>query len=1144
MTLASLVTAYTRTPSATVYLNGQRWHRVIALSRAQTFGGAMSGGRVTGREPPVTPTIGMAVSWTWGYNGQEVAGFTGEISDVIDHSYPDRWELEVKDTSWRADKAQQVLATSPLNSITASAAVVYLLNHYGGIPTSRLSIPTLAASGSEWGGAEWTLGVLTPVQWGDTDTGSGGTTALKAAQEICSCLGYWLYCGADGIIRARQMERKPASTAAVVYREGINFLVTGAPDRRQSYEAIYNRVVVRGANTGVDGAQIMDAYQTAHPLLPSGVYREYTFSSSLIEYVNPSEAGAASATSIAQRILNVMSRVPNVITARAKADPRRAVGDTVGVVAPHISISTQQNFFIYGLETTLDLQRGVFDQQLTLDGGTGSTGYTTIPAPEAAFSWTLMSEGLDGNSVVDVFLDGTASTSPSGEIVSYAWSTSTATYGGTPNAASGPKASFVFLASEVTATVTLTVTDTTSKTGTLTQDITLAGDALLTPLARAAHVAFGAAWYATPDGGRAWNTETSGGAAIVVPEIGAGVDSRAIGSGATYGLLTTRGASSDGLRRTLDTLATASTSLASTGVVTAIWVNEANPARVWVAVGGALKRSTDGGATFTTLTGPGAGAIRWIIEDPAVDNSVFICAGANVYNTTAPALAGAWAVLYEGPTGATARQLVRSRDGQITWVCYTGTFTGDPAQRIETGAGITFPGTPAAEIRALALDPSASVSGAATLYAISGDDPARIFVTDGLTGAGTTESTQTFPAGATVQHAIHDPSAPIVYCADFDSVAAGQGAARKYLPQADQLLLWKAGAAGEQAHMIGLGASNAAPVEVMVGTHGDLAGSNGVWHYTPASGWALQSTGLPATVWYARALAAAPTDPDVALLLINAADDDQYAVSGGTVYMVGTTDTPLYYTDDGGATWSGVAITTVFADGASPLTLSRMEFSDVTAGQWWMAGSVTPDGSIWRGTDGGAPTETHYLGDRTTYITAGLDGDAIVRRANTGKLYRIDSGMASHDITSADQILGQAWAFDRLPMPGAGLVAVELNESDVLFSADYRASSLVALSLGQTKQSISAGQDAIYANGSDVDEIRRITGLPGTATATTIVLGGTLGPVRVGRQRRVAVAVREEGSNDVYLSADGVTFSLLAGPAALSLANHLEVIER
>jgi hypothetical protein len=56
--------------------------------------------------------------------------------------------------------------------------------------------------------------------------------------------------------------------------------------------------------------------------------------------------------------------------------------------------------------------------------------------------------------------------------------------------------------------------------------------------------------------------------------------------------------------------------------------------------------------------------VTWMMEDPSVDNSVFLLAGADMYHATDPTVG--YALLYAGPIGATARQFVRSRDGQVT----------------------------------------------------------------------------------------------------------------------------------------------------------------------------------------------------------------------------------------------------------------------------------------------------------------------------------------------------------------------------------------------------------------------------------------------------------------------------------------------
>jgi hypothetical protein len=1011
-----------------------------------------------------------------------------------------------------------VIATDPLNSITASAAIRYILTHYGGISNSRISLPTFTASGSEWGGSEWTLGILTPVSWGDTETNTGGTTALKAAQEICSVLGYWLYADASGIIRAKQMERAPSLSPAHTFMRGVDLLTEGSPELVEDVDAIRNRIIVRGANTGVEGAQIMDAFQTSHPVLPAGVYQEDTFSSFLIEYVNASEAGAASATEIAKRILKVRSRLPIVVRHRTKADPRLAVGATVAIQDSGIGYTAAKNFFIYALETSLDCVTGAFDQQHTLDGGTGNSGYTTIPPPDASFSWRLVAETLDADAVVEVFLDGSGSTSLSGgEIVSWDWSTSTTTYGGSPTTATGVKAVLLFLASEGTADITLTVTDTTSKTGTIEQTIDLTGADTMPPIQRVLSVAFGAAWAVTPDGGVTWNIETTNGDAIAVGTIGAGADDRAAGTAGTYGVLATRGSGgAGGLRGSLDLLATASTNLVSNGgaITSNIWVNEANPARVWFAIGTAVYRSLDGGATKTAMAAA-PDTVTWIMEDPSVDNSVFLLAGADMLNATDPTVG--WAVLYPGPVGATARQFVRSRDGQVTWICYTGAPAGEALQRVENGAAADIAAT---DIRTLALDNAAS-SLVATLWAVTADNPAQIWSFDGLTGLSATQATPTLPSGATAMHMLSDPDVDLLYIADFDSVVNGTGAVRKFL--ADQLYLYKAGATGQQAHMLGFGARATAPAEVLRMTISVDPG--GVWHYRDGF-WTFRPITASGTM-RGITIAADPFNPSRWLAVFN---NDSVAcfASGGKIIGDDWGYSPLWETEDAGVTWTEVLITPPpgWIDGSF---CSSVSFNDQFGNSWaavfanggtyytavvlGSGGAVTSivEGSTTSAPDITSGTEGEWL--LLVTFSAGADG---TRYLDTSSIFHTPAGSPPTDIGTH--------AIDR--ESGASRGAYIVDGDIVYHTTDYRAAQPTSLLTGRSADGISAGRVAVYY--SDSGDVFRVIDPTGAATTTQVIFGNGKSYPRVDRQTRTLMGAAVGGA---VVIDDGITTTTIPPPS-------------
>lgn len=1114
---------YAARPTATCYLDGKRWYGIKKLRYGQQFGQNIAGGSVEGRDPPTDPRVGMTLSWRWGYDGVEVAGFMGYVSERDVTSYPNTWKLECKDTLWLADQNSSVLQTSPLNSITAKAAVIYLLNNYGGIPTSKIQVSTLPASGAAWVGGEWVLGLLTPVQWGDTDTNSGGTTALQAAALICGALGYWLYCDSGGIIRAKQMEKKPSTVAREVFERAVNLLVQGAPVRKQAYDKVYNQVTVHGANTGIDGAQLVDQRQTTHPLLRSGVVRDWPYSNFLLEYENASDAGAASVSSVATRLINVVSRVPDEETHRAKADPNRKVGDTVGLIDAKVGLSSQKNYFIYAIDRTLDLDTGAFDDALSLDGGTGNTGFTTIPPPDASFSWELEAETLDGTAVVVVSLDASGSTSPTGEIVSSVFSTSTATYGGTPNTFTGVKGQFVFAASASPASVSLTVTDTTAKTGTYAASIDLTGADTAPPLVEVVSGAAGAAWYATPDGGGTWNIETSNGDAISVGTIGAGADDRAAGTAGTYGLVATRGSGGIGLRQTINVLSGASTNLVSAGgaVTSNIWVNEANPARLWWAVGTAVYRSTDGGVTKTAMHAAPA-SVAWIMEDPSVDNSVFLLAGSSMYNATDPTVG--WALLYSGPVGSTARQFVRSRDGQVTWICFTGAPAGEALQRVETGALADWTAT---DCRTLALDRNAS-SLVATVYGITGDDPAQIWSFDGLTGLSSHQLASTFPSGATVQHMIQSRKFDVIYTADFDSIASGQGAFRKLFADMDKLLLWKALTSGQQAHMLGLGGSVSAPATILLLPAGETGAADMLFILDGSTG-----------VWTSKALPAA-SKSDWQWIEANPFDTKKLLLFRYT----GSGDNALYYSADFGDTW-----TTVFTNLTTDddTTGKLVQWSLSFGSEWIMSRSFSSSQRrLLRGTDATYAETTLATGDEI-FMGAGLNGDAVWSDSGNVVYYTDSGGTTSAGVTSTG--LGFGFTY---PLRGTRKMvhARTASEHEIAVTNDYQSTAFADIATSGARSFVGVLANETLICGGRADGIQEVADAWGAQIVTLAAFAGMgIGAVATDKQTQTVAAAIYGPGNPATLqpavrgAAGG--WSLIARPpTAGNLANRIEVLTR
>jgi hypothetical protein len=1123
MSLAERLADTSRLPVATVRLNGARWADWLVLSRAQSYGGGISGGAVEGRNPPMRPAVGMPISWSWGYarpdgtGRSEIDGFTGVVSEVVEGAYPQRISVKVADPLWKADRQQKDIATDPLNSIAASAAVKQIL---AGAGLTRLSIPTLPASGSAWSGGEWVLGTLTPVSFPNS-------TALAAANKICETLGFWLYCDAGGVARAVQLERRPSDSPFRTLRWGVDFLITGTP-RRTRPDTAKNRIVVRGATTGVQGAQIWDEWMTG----AGDRSHELTFD--LVEFVNEAQAGEASATGVAKRTLRLWSREPSITDIpRLKADPRLSVGMTVAVECSLIGFPSPKPFFVYSLSTTLDRRKGDFSQQLTLDGGTGDQGYTTIPPPEASFTWRIVRETLDGVGVVELFLDGTSSRSlADGEIVSYAWSTATATALGMPTTATGPKAMFVYPAATAIADVTLTVTDTSSKTGSYSQAIPLAGDDLVQPTSRVISLALGSAWAVTPDGGETWRVETTGDSTLV-PEVSGDA------------LLSTRATGSTGLRGTSDALATASEALAGLGgQITALSVTPVTGV-VWAAVGVSLYRSIDGGATFT-LWGTLPATITAVLEDPAVPSSVFVLAGADMWHSTLDTPGTAWATLYAGPEGATARHLVRGESGATTWIAYTGTFIGSPLQRVEGPLTAVWPlGTSpdVTEVRAVALAPDE-----ATVYAW--DSEGRGWSVDSETGLATAIAA-TLASGETAQHALHDPDDAIVYLATFGETA---GTTYKYFPLIGGALFpFYVPASGQQSHRVGLGVPLTVAARIIVPPWGE-SGAGDVIQVWESGAWTTRPAPSPGNYW--QSIAINPFASLEWLLWGNSTGDNSSFIRTGTnLRMADGTTPPLWRTTDGGLTWSAVELpspdvaqTTMILNTA-PV---GVQFTGIGT-SWALSGWVgSPNRSVvWRGDEATAAAPT-IVGDASANQIGA--GTVIVGMAGDMALVPIEGVAGSGDYSSSrmavltiDGSVSVPTGASGVGRDGVGGTAIIMpgtrqlilsRDGGLYGAADYRAGQVVDLGISVAGMWLAPLADgSLFAAGAA--GVERVTNPFGAAMVAASSIAG--GGVVVSDTATRTVAVASDGAGYSIWDGESWVVNVLA-PAGVALSGFFAVV--
>ena len=197
------------------------------------------------------------------------------------------------------------------------------------------------------------------------------------------------------------------------------------------------------------------------------------------------------------------------------------------------------------------------------------------------------------------------------------------------------------------------------------------------------------------------------------------------------------------------------------------------------------------------------------------------------------------------------------------------------------------------------------------------------------------ELSDTFPAGAVVQHAIADPDIPVIYAADFDSVASGTGAVRKLVLDSQKLLLYREGASGRQAHLIGLGPLVRPPVVADLLVVQKFTSTYGVQHYRLGA-WVDATGDLIDYPWRG----------------IVARDANEWIVWGGD---------KAYITLNAGVNWTEL---TDIADGRS--LAQALGF-----GQGIMGAAYSSDGT-WAivGSGGAFPTEAGFItvGSGTTTI--------------------------------------------------------------------------------------------------------------------------------------------------------------------------------
>ncbi len=377
------------------------------------------------------------------------------------------------------------------------------------------------------------------------------------------------------------------------------------------------------------------------------------------------------------------NRIVSEVELEVPGNPYLKPGDTIAVYAPSVGITSTSNLFLRHLTHTFNTSG--FVSRLVLEGGLGEAGYETGRKPRPSFEMIVTRETIDmGAGPTDyytVFCDGSSSTDPDDDVshLSFSWSNNK-----NADTGSGVKYQTHFTGEEMAdatlPAITLRVTDDEGNYA----DLTLEVDPETTEIVvRELYIAATTAAWATPDGGKTWNSAAI--AAISTPEI----------AGESHSYF---GCSGGELYRTDDWLATAPVLVHTfPAAVNCVWINEVNAERVTVGLAnGQVWTTTDAsagaGATWTLLYTFGS-AVNWVVESAYQSGQFWVCTAAAVWITfDGFASTPAW---HFGWSAGASQKLALSGFGN--YACASGTG-GESAVKREDGVEITGIG---ADVRAI-----------------------------------------------------------------------------------------------------------------------------------------------------------------------------------------------------------------------------------------------------------------------------------------------------------------------------------------------------------------------------------------------------------------------------------------------------------
>lgn len=1112
---------------------------------------------------------GAAVEVWPSINGLSAVVFKGEIVGPSWESFPGIVALDARGMLARA--RLEWGGDDRTYTDEDDADIIFNLLNAMAIPDDRMHIES----------SGWTLATVQELVL------KSGQAFWPTIEEIDRLAGFKTFDKPDGTIWRQRVSASAGPAPAFTYEQGVNII---SVHRRRSREGIVNKVIVTGLTyegIQIGGPGVAEA-QAPNPFVPTPPgYITRDERSDLVE-------ADGKAQEIADRMVSDLNRRPESYEVETTLNMLLQPGMTVRLIHDDVE-SGSATVLIDRVQHTL--RAASFRTTFTTSGGNLlGTAVSNLP-PSIVLDVKLFLEALDTGSAIErmvvVVADASATTDPDGDetAIVFDWALTLDTGTIDPATATGTGLSLVravISGAATELTIVLIATDAGGAAVTLTRVVPIDASTLYV---EDLYSAEGTIIAASDDPTVPWHEQTvPGGAAAtcLMPIAPAWGQLWGCDDGHIYATTAT------------DMLRSAPTDLGQPhGAIacTAVWVHELDQTRAWAAFNDGkvyfgVVVPTAPSATWTLRGTAPAGPVQEIRESFGALGSLRITAGNGYYGSEDGG--ATWTLIHDFES-----QAWRMAGGWDTNLA--SALDNDDPLYAETGTVPTLP----------VLDPVVRhIRGISFGWRLPdlylADDQARLLRADDLVTA-----THVDDAPAGVNHLIRSGNVDgVVYAALGDGTGGG-GVMKSIRLEAP----WYERQTDTRAvFMVGYGPAHLpiVPVEVLVPTWAGGTGNDGLWHYIPGTGWVLHNSGLP-TGWRWVYGVANPANLDEWVML--GVPDNAYSspsfvnsqsihVDGGVLKATDTSDSPIWRTDDGGASWAAVDLSVPTTYGSREdwfVDALFMDFDDT--GALHVAGHLNDntgaDGGRlvrWRGDPAGTiaaqqltpEVGASHAGIDIFGMATGQDGDLIIcavdsRTISVSGVKALMLWTATHPAPETPpEVIGypnesnSRWLSC---VPGTRLLAGQLSDNGgtvvgSIYSLDYRASVAVGGSnfsdgisnqIGYTGDAPSVGSASLLATAGNgtLYRTRTISGnyiiesyanlQYGATSATTVfTVGDTTIPAsgRADRVSGVALAYRLVAGNDRgknVVAFDGRVWQEITGPAAAThatMSNWIEVLRR